>query len=372
LRYLHAAVIASTPLLAAGLSGAAFQQPSPARAEQARVSRDVQLSVGETWTATDVDIQPGERVVFTASGSGHCSGQDADFGPAGSPRSFRDLLRVLPVQAGQGAVIGRIGEAGVALPFVIGPSAEVVPTSSGTLALGTNRSANDACTASFTVHIDVFAPREGTTPLVAKRVDAIDGIDAALVASLPRRVRDRDGNPGDMVNFLILGSADAMPRAFKAAGWVVVDADVRGAFISGILGTLSKEAYLTMPMSELYLFNRPQDFGWAHAEPIRVVASRHHLRVWRAPQSVAGVTLWAGAATHDIGFDRDQRNNGITHKIDPDIDLEREYVEKTLTGTGIVSEFAYVLPKDALREAKTATGGSFRSDGQVLVLKLSD
>ena len=38
----------------------------------------------------------------------------------------------------------------------------------------------------------------------------------------------------------------------------------------------------------------------------------------------------------------------MTHKIDPNVDLEREYVEKTLTRTGIVTEFAYATPKDAV------------------------
>jgi hypothetical protein len=175
-----------------------------------------------------------------------------------------------------------------------------------------------------------------------------------------------------MVNFLILGSESAMQRVFKAAGWVTVDPDIRGAVITGILDSLSKEAYLTMPMSQLYLFDRPQDFGWAHAEPIKVVESRHHLRVWRAPKAVGDTMVWAGAATHDIGFERDQRTNGVTHKIDPKIDLERDYVEKTLTRTGIVTEFTYVMPKDALREAKTATGGTFQSDGRVLILKLDN
>jgi hypothetical protein len=173
-----------------------------------------------------------------------------------------------------------------------------------------------------------------------------------------------------MVNFLLLGSEAAMQKVFKAAGWVTVDADVRDALISGVLASLSKEAYLTLPMSPLYLFDRPQDFGWAHAEPIKVAASRHHLRVWRARSKGAGATLWAGAATHDIGFDRDRRNNGVTHRIDPDVDLEREYVEKTLTRTGLVTEFTYVMPKNPVKEAKTATGGTFRSDGRVLVLRL--
>jgi hypothetical protein len=136
------------------------------------------------------------------------------------------------------------------------------------------------------------------------------------------------------------------------------------------MASLSKESYLTMPMSTLYLFNRAQDYGFAHAEPVRVVMSRNHLRVWKSPESIGGVPVWCVAATHDIGFDRDQRNNGITHNIDPDIDLEREYVNGTLSGTGMVTARSHVAPSNALTEAKTATGGGFHSDGRILVLVL--
>ena len=174
-----------------------------------------------------------------------------------------------------------------------------------------------------------------------------------------------------MVNFLILGDEDAMKKVFTTAGWVKVDANVQTTLVEGVIASFSKESYLTMPMSQLYLFGRPQDYGWAHAEPIKVVASRNHLRVWKAPFTVNGQVLWVGAATHDIGFEKDQRNNSITHKIDPDIDLERNYVEKTLSSTGLVSEVTHFLPENPMLEAKTATGGSFHSNGQVLVLKLT-
>ena len=358
--------------LLASLLAPVSQATAEAPSQTARIARDVQINAAEVWTLTDIEIQPGERAVFTGSGSGTCAGEAAPFGPAGIPRGFRDLLRVLPMQFGRGALIGRIGEADVAQPFAIGAAAEITATAVGNLALGVNRAGNDACTAAFSVHVEVFPARDGTRTLVARRVDAIAGVDDALLARLPRRVQDRQGNAGDMVNFLILGSEAAMQQVFKAAGWVTVDPDVRGALVSGVLDSLSKQAYLTLPMSPLYLFKRPQDFGWAHAEPIKVAESRHHLRVWRAPDSVAGMTLWVGAATHDIGFERDQRNNGITHKIDPNVDLEREYLEKTLTQTGLVAEFGYATPKDAVKDARTATGGTFQSDGRVLVLKLDD
>ena len=82
--------------------------------------------------------------------------------------------------------------------------------------------------------------------------------------------------------------------------------------------------------------------------------------------------MWCIAATHDIGFERDQRNNGITHKIDPAIDDEREYVNATLSATGLVTQRTHVRPENALQEAKTATGGSFHSDGRIVVLVLNN
>lgn len=159
---------------------------------------------------------------------------------------------------------------------------------------------------------------------------------------------------------------------FTTVGWVKVDADVKDIFLHGFMESMSKESYLTMPMSPLYLFGPQHDYGCAHAEPIQVVASRNHLRIWKASFQVNGQVTWVGATTHDIGFEKDQRNNGLTHKIDPDIDLERNYVEKTLTSTGLVSVVAHYLPARPMKEAKTATGGSFHYDGHVLILKLSD
>src|SRR5260370_24383086 len=122
-----------------------------------------------------------------------------------------------------------------------------------------------------------------------------------------------------------------------------------------------KESCWSRPRRPCSLFGRSQDHGWDHAEPISVVRSRNHLRVWKAPFQLNGQTLWVGAATHDIGFERDQRNNGVTHKIDPDIDLERDYVEKTLASTGLVTEISHFLPETPMKEAKTATGATFHS-----------
>ena len=362
-RVLTASVLAVAAAFVAVLHGAA---------EDPRVSRDVVIGKSGVWTTTDLTIAPGERVVLVAKGEARCPGGSASFGPEGLPRGFRDLLRILPVpQAGRGALIARIGDPDVAMPFLVGAGTDSVSVAGGPLALGVNREETDPCAAEFRVHIDVFPAQSGRTVRPATWVDSIPGVDSALFARVPRRNADPQGNAGDMVNFLILGNEAQMKNVFTTAGWVVVDADVRGALIAGAIASLSKQSYVTLPMSQLFLFKRPQDFGWAHAEPIKVAASRHHLRIWHAPFDAGGSMLWVGAATHDVGFERDRRNNGVTHKIDPDIDLERAYVEQTLTQTGLVENYTYVWPADFLWEAKTATGGSFYSDGGVLVMKLS-
>src|SRR2546423_1613798 len=356
-------------------TGAPAQQSSsttPAASGKRRVSQEIQLTGEQPWSDTGIDVQPGEHVVVTATGKLRYADAKEDNGPDGIPRGFKDLLRILPFNgAGRGALIGRVGDAEIAQPFLLGAHRDVTIPVGGRLSIGINQASDDTGEGTYTAHLEIYAADANASYRPARQVHRIAGIDASVFAKIPRRVADKENNPGDMVNFLIVASEADMKTVFTNAGWVKVDTDVRGTVLHGILESISKESYLTMPMSPLYLFGRTQDYGWAHAEPIRGVASRNHLRILKAPFEVNRQTFWIGAATHDVGFERDNRNNGVTHKIDPDIDLERDYLEKTLTATGLVSEVSHFLPTDALKEAKTATGGSFHSDGRVLVLALN-
>jgi hypothetical protein len=336
-------------------------------------TKEFTLDGSKIWTDTGIALQPGQKFSVTADGKLRYSDAKDDNGPEGLTRGFKDLIRILPYNnAGRGALIARIGDPDYAQPFLLGAHKEVTAPVSGNLFLGINQAGVDTGDGSYKVTLAVFAADSSTAVEIARQVPSMPGIDNQLFTKIPRRIGDKQGNPGDMVNFLIIGNEDQMKQVFTNAGWVHVDADVQATVLAGFLASMSKESYLTMPMSPLYLFGRQQDYGWAHAEPITVVASRNHLRVWKAPFTVEGRMVWVGAATHDIGFEKDQRNNGLTHKIDPNIDLERDYVEKTLSTTGLVTEVTHFLPQNPMQEAKTATGGSFHSNGQVLILKLAD
>jgi hypothetical protein len=201
-----------------------------------------------------------------------------------------------------------------------------------------------------------------TAPLDSRLRNQIDG--------LPRRVSDQFRNQGDMVNFVIVGSLPKVQDALTAADWHLADRDVKESVFKAVLETYEKKAYLAMPMSDLYLFGRVQDYGYEQAEAYAVVASRHHFRLWKAGFQWDGQDVWVGAGTHDIGFEKDQRNGKMTHKIDPAVDGERENIGATLQQTGKVKSLTYYLPPNPIQDSRNATGGGYHSDGRILVIAL--
>lgn len=351
----------------------------------AATNKSYQLTIDATkqWVDTNIEVRGGEKLRATATGTVTYppAGKNPDersFGPDGLTRGWADLIHEYAVPDGNhGEVIARVGSGDAAQPFSIGLTKEFTVPVAGRLFLGINQSYKDATAAkgSFKVAIEVLDPglNSAAATAVGGPVETrIAGVTADLLNEIPRRISDKKGNPGDMVNILMIGTQEQVVRVFTTAGWVHVDRDVQATVITGLMDSIEKRDYLTMPMSTLYLFDRPQDYGFAHAEPVRVAMSRNHLRVWKSPYVVGGRQLWCVAATHDIGFERDERNNGITHKIDPAIDKERDYVNDTLSGTGLVAAREHVTPPDPLTEAKTATGGTFHSDGRILVLVLEN
>ena len=240
---------------------------------------------------------------------------------------------------------------------------------------GTGATASTTSASAAPAGNDVVPPTSATTataPTPALKVSS-GSLDSALrkdIDGLPRRVNDEFQNQGDMVNFVLVGSEQQVKDALDAANWHVADIDTKEAVLKAVLQTYQKKDYLQMPMSQLYLFGRKQDYGYELAQAYSVVASRHHFRIWKAPTTWNGQTVWAGAGTHDIGFEKDQRNGKVTHKIDPAVDGERDNIGQTLQASGKVKSLYYYLPPDPVQGAKNATGGGYHSDGRVLVVVL--
>jgi len=391
------------------------QDRTPANAF-AGLTYNLTISPTETWVDTRIDLHPGDALQINAvTSTGGCS-------PNGAKTSQNDTLPLntaLP-----GALIGKLSEGGTL--FFVGSRKELKVVQLEHLYLGLNASGPLSCTGEILVKLRLIsAPTQATATAKSKlaaaaqtwlsgqfgtgpakpasppqgasaasdappgsasesaaaaavrSILALKGANVPLdtelckkVDGLPRRVNDQFNNLGDMVNFVIVGSAQQVQSAFEAAGWRVADKSVEEAVINVVLVTYQKKDYLQMPMSTLYLFDRAQDFGYEQAEAYSVVASRHHFRLWKAPFMWNGQLVWVGAGTHDIGFEKDQRNGKVTHKIDPAVDGERDYISETLGRTGKIKSMNYHLPPNPIYEAKNATGAPYRSDGRLLVIFL--
>ncbi len=340
--------------------------PDASQLKARKGSYSFKIEAGD-WTDTGVAVTPADHLNFTATGN--LALADGRSAPAdGLARGWKDLVRTYPLNsANSGALIGRIGNESAAVPFLIGASKDMDVSATGNLYLRLNLSSDLSGTGNVEVKMKLTnQPKQKTVsaPDLAKL------LSPQLFADVPRRVGDLQGNPGDMVNYALIGTQEQVTKAFAAAGWVQVDKTTEDAVVHGLISTLAHAAYTEMPMSTLYLFGRPQDLSYARADPLAVAAIRHHLRVWKTTQTVGGEPLWVGSATHDNGFEKDQRNGGVTHHIDANVDQERDFLEQSFSGAGVIAGAAYVMPANALTTAKTATGGSFESDGRIVVMDL--
>ncbi len=354
---------------APGVQAIPLDQPTAARLGTRKNSESVTVT-GSDWVDTQLVVAPGDSITFTAKGE--VSLNDGRTVTAdGSARGWKDLLRQFPDNSSPvGALVARIGSNAATVPFNIGASKTLEVPSTGELYLRINVSSDLTATGSYVVALKLSRQPEQTKKQAVTEGEIAAAISPALFTAIPRRVQDQQDNLGDMVNFALVGSQEQVTKAFQNAGWVSVDSSKQDAVVHGFIETLQHKSYLEMPMSTLYLFGRQQDLSYARADPIMVAAERHHLRVWKSTEMVNGLPLWVGSSTHDIGFEKDQRNNGVTHKIDPEIDKERDFLEQSFAAAGDLQAAAYVTPSDPLRTARTATGGSFQSDGRIVVLVL--
>ena len=329
-------------------------------------TKEIDVAPGAGWVDTGIDLKAGDIVRISATGQLRYAKASRPNGPDGLPRAFSDIVHNMPLNdSGRGALLGRFGSEPTDRPFLIGERVEKRAPITARLFLGVNQTPKERAIGKFHVTI-------ARTGAAAARAEAqVLAFPQDLLDMIPRRASSARGIPGDRTNFVVIGSQKQMQGAFKLAGWFTVDRSKKEMVFDSVKDPIEKQAYVTLPMSELRLWNRPQDFGYAQGDPFRVVASRHHFRIWKAPFELGAVTVWVGAGTHDVGIARNPRNELLTHKIDPNVDAEREYIRDSLEQTGAVVKTVYMTPSGPVLKARTATNEEFTSDGRTAIIYLA-
>ncbi len=186
----------------------------------------------------------------------------------------------------------------------------------------------------------------------------------------PTVTRTADGAPGDPINLALVGTRREVMEALLAANWQPADPTTVRTSLRICRASLLRQSYPTAPMSNLYLYGRKQDLAFQLQEggsPRR----RHHVRFWRAPErSDDDRSLWVGAATYDCSVELSKRTGQITHRIDADVDAERDRLIADLSGQ-LVGTYR-VRGVGPTRRGRNGGFDHYFTDGDRVVGVLSD
>lgn len=209
-----------------------------------------------------------------------------------------------------------------------------------------------------------------------EKVQTLDlvGLKAALEA-LPCCVTNKDGSRwGDPLNLVIIGTPPRVFFPFVERGWHLTEPFDLAASRKSVTAFLFGEPYESSPVSPLYVYGRAQDIA---LQKIRnKISQRNHMRGWMAPFTYEGQRVWVGQISRDIGVRLTSKSWYLTtHKIDPEVDADRDYLLQDLLASGFVRAVGFVggvgaAPISAPRG--NLTGDPYYTDGKRLVLFLGN
>ncbi len=187
------------------------------------------------------------------------------------------------------------------------------------------------------------------------------------------RTRTSDGLLGDPINLALLGDAEALHEAMRAAGWTRADPVTVRSSWRIIASTITRKSYDEAPVSPLFLFGRMQDFAYQQ-EVEGNPAKRHHVRFWRAPDGwllPGGSRVdWLAAGTFDRAVGFSLFTLQITHKIDADTDIERDFIVESVLSHSPTAQLNVLRDFSTGYHSRNGGGDSIRTDGHLPVLDL--
>jgi hypothetical protein len=189
------------------------------------------------------------------------------------------------------------------------------------------------------------------------------------------RTRTSDGLLGDPINIAFRGEEQQLRQAMRKAGWTLADELTLKSAWRIVVATLGRDSYPEAPVSPLLLFGRIQDFAYQQ-EVDGSPGRRHHIRFWRCPDDwllPGGHRVdWLAAATYDRAVGLSLFTLQITHKIDADIDVERDYVTASVTKAVPGTEITVLEDFTTGYHSRNGGGDSIHTDGDLPVVELPD
>ena len=189
-----------------------------------------------------------------------------------------------------------------------------------------------------------------------------------IVKTAPMRTMSTKSVPSDLTNLMFLGSQTQIISAFGESGWIEADNLGLQSAAKVAQATIRQTGYKDAPVSSLLLMGRTPDLVFQKS--LDTFAKRHHIRIWKLTKTYQGQEVWVGAATHDIATENSRGYTKWTHRIDPHVDRERDWIQTDLLFSGTATGYLDVERPAAPKKAANATGDDIVTDGKMTVVKL--
>lgn len=187
------------------------------------------------------------------------------------------------------------------------------------------------------------------------------------------RIRTVDGLLSDPVNLAFIGSEEDLHKAMQSAGWSLAHKlTLRSGFWT-VVCMLKRESYVSAPVSPGYLFNNKQDFTYQKNIKNRPFA-RHHVRFFKVPDGwlmPGGYKVdWLAAGTFDRAVGFSYFTLQITHRIESDTDIERDYIIKSLKDVKKLKKVQVIDNYFSAYHHRNGGGDSITTDGALPIIEL--
>lgn len=185
------------------------------------------------------------------------------------------------------------------------------------------------------------------------------------IEGLPKTTFSETGTPSDPINIALIGTKEEVSKALIKAGWRQADPINAFSDIRIAESVFLDSQYRAAPISSLYLWGRPQDLGFE-----RTVGGsarrRHHVRLWKSKLvSKDQRPVWIGSATFDEGLELQLNLIPVTHKVAPDVDLERDTLILDLEKAGQLIQIYQVTGVGQTFSGRNADGDWYYTDGEI-------
>lgn len=188
-----------------------------------------------------------------------------------------------------------------------------------------------------------------------------------LADNFPKFSETITGEKMEPISFIMVGSKEQIIQIFQKSGWLAADEPDRLKNLYHLaIAAIFNQPYPAAPVTPSFLDAQPNIIAFEKPTAANTVRQRHHIRFWLTNFQWGGdgVSVWVATASFDDGL-----RYFITHKIHPDIDIERDFIKDELNVAGLIkNEKQIQLVKSFL--GKNQSGDQFFTDGNAYIIFL--